>query len=47
MKGAKETEGCPGLMHRTVRCNRVNQLKLVTFGFLEMPLHYNSPDCPV
>jgi hypothetical protein len=25
----------------------VNQLKLATFGFLEKPLRYNSPDCPV
>jgi hypothetical protein len=31
----------------SVRCTRVNQLKLATFGFLEMPLRYNSPDCPV
>jgi hypothetical protein len=46
-KGAKETEGCPGLAHRTVQCTRVDQLKLATFGFLENPLRYNSPDCPV
>jgi hypothetical protein len=46
-KGAKETEGCPGLAHRTVRCARVDQLQLATFGFLEKPLRYNSPDCPV
>jgi hypothetical protein len=25
----------------------VDQLQLVTFGFLEMPVRYNSPDCPV
>jgi hypothetical protein len=31
----------------SVRCTRVDQLQLVTFGFLEMPLRYNSPDCPV
>jgi hypothetical protein len=31
----------------SVRCSRVNQLELATFGFLEMPLRYNSPDCPV
>ena len=31
----------------SVRCTRVDQLKLATFGFLEMPLRYNSPDCPV
>jgi hypothetical protein len=34
-KGAKETEENPGLAHRTVRCTRVNQLKLFTFGFLQ------------
>jgi hypothetical protein len=47
MKGAKETEGCPGLAHRTIWCTRVDQLELATFGFLEMSLRYNSPDCPV
>jgi hypothetical protein len=31
----------------SVRCTRVDQLELATFEFLEMPLHYNSPDCPV
>jgi hypothetical protein len=31
----------------SVRCTRVNQLELATFGFLEKPLRYNSPDCPV
>jgi hypothetical protein len=30
-----------------VRCARVDQLKLATFGFLEIPLRYNSPDYPV
>jgi hypothetical protein len=25
----------------------VNPLELLSFGFLEMPLCYNSPDCPV
>jgi hypothetical protein len=25
----------------------VDQLKLTTFGFLEKPLRYNSPDCPM
>jgi hypothetical protein len=25
----------------------VDQLQLATFGFLENPLRYNSPDCPV
>jgi hypothetical protein len=41
-KGAKETEEDPGLAHRTVssvppdsvRCARVDQLELLTFGFL-------------
>jgi hypothetical protein len=31
----------------SVRCTRVDQLELATFGFLEMPLRYNSLDCPV
>jgi hypothetical protein len=31
----------------SVRCTRVDQLELATFGFLEKPLRYNSPDCPV
>jgi hypothetical protein len=30
-----------------VRCTRADQLQLATFGFLEKPLHYNSPECPV
>ena len=47
MKGAKKTEGCPGLAHRTVRCTRENHSELATFGFLGMPLRYNSPDCPM
>jgi hypothetical protein len=34
MKGAKESKGCPGLAHRTVRCTRVDHLQLATFGFL-------------
>ena len=33
MKGAMKTEGCPGLAHRTVRCTRVDQLQLASFGF--------------
>jgi hypothetical protein len=45
---------CP-VCHRTVsgvppdsvRCTRVDRLQLLTFGFLENPLRYNSPDCPV
>jgi hypothetical protein len=31
----------------SVRCTRVGQLELATFAFLEKPLRYNSPDCPV
>jgi hypothetical protein len=31
----------------SVRCTRVEQLELATFGFLEMPLRYNSPNCLV
>jgi hypothetical protein len=31
----------------SVRCTRVDQLELATFGFLEKPLRYNSPDCSV
>jgi hypothetical protein len=31
----------------SVRCSRVDQLELATFEFLEKPLRYNSPDCPV
>jgi hypothetical protein len=47
MKGAKKTEGCPGLAHRTVRCTREINFELATFGFQKMPLRYNSPDYPV
>jgi hypothetical protein len=46
-KGPKKTEVCPGLAHRTVWCTKVDQLELATFGFLKMPLRYNSPNCPV
>jgi hypothetical protein len=35
MKGAKETEGCPGLAHRTVWCTREINSELLSFGFLE------------
>jgi hypothetical protein len=31
----------------SVWCTRMDQLKLLSFGFLENALHYNSPDCPV
>jgi hypothetical protein len=39
--------GLSGVPPDSVRCTRVNQLELATFGFLEMPLRYNSPDYPV
>jgi hypothetical protein len=39
--------GLSGVPPDSVRCTRVDQLELTTFGFLEKPLHYNSPDCPV
>jgi hypothetical protein len=45
-----KTKGCPGLAHRTVRCAtgqcpvpRENHSKLLSLGFLKMPLRYNSP----
>jgi hypothetical protein len=31
----------------SVRCTEVDQLELATFRFMEKPLRYNSPDCPV
>jgi hypothetical protein len=31
----------------SVRCTRVDQLQLATFGFLKNALRYDSPDCPV
>jgi hypothetical protein len=39
--------GLSGVPPDSVRCTRVDQLKLTTFGFLEKPLCYNSSDCPV
>jgi hypothetical protein len=39
--------GLSGAPPDSVRCTRVDQLELATFGFLEKPLHYNSPDCPM
>jgi hypothetical protein len=39
--------GLSGVPPDSVRCTKVDQLELATFGFLEMPLRYNSPDCPV
>jgi hypothetical protein len=31
----------------SVRCTRENNSELLSFGFLKLPLRYNSPDCPV
>jgi hypothetical protein len=39
--------GLSGAPPDSVRCTRVDQLELLSFRFLGMPLHYNSPDCPV
>jgi hypothetical protein len=39
--------GLSGVPPDSVRCTRVDLLELATFGFLEKPLGYNSPDCPV
>jgi hypothetical protein len=55
MKRAKEKPKCAlgwrtglsGVPPDSVRCTREDQLELATFGFLEKPLRYNSPDCPV
>jgi hypothetical protein len=46
-KGAKETEGCPSLAHRTVQCTRTIHLWTLHLWVSPAPLHYNSPDCPV
>jgi hypothetical protein len=39
--------GLSGAPPDSVWCTRVDQLQLATFRFLEKPLRYNSPDCPV
>jgi hypothetical protein len=39
--------GLSGVPLDSVRCTRDINSELATFGFLEMPLRYNSPDCPV
>jgi hypothetical protein len=39
--------GLSGVPPDSVRCTREINSKLATFGFLEMPLRYNSSDCPV
>jgi hypothetical protein len=53
-KGAKYTEGSPGLAHRTVRCatgqcpvHQGTQLRTCHLREFWEPLRYNSPDCPV
>jgi hypothetical protein len=46
-KGAKETEVCPGLAHRTVRCTRTVQRPTSHLRVSPAPLRYNSLDCPV
>jgi hypothetical protein len=37
--------GLSGVPPDSVRCTRVNPLELLSFGFLEMALRYNWPDC--
>jgi hypothetical protein len=37
--------GLSGVPPDSVRCTRENHSELATFGFLGMPLRYNSPDC--
>jgi hypothetical protein len=39
--------GLSGVPPDSVRCTWKNQLELLSFGFLEIALRYNSPDCPV
>jgi hypothetical protein len=39
--------GLSGVPPDSVWCARVNPLELLSFGFLEIALRYNSPDCPV
>jgi hypothetical protein len=46
-KGAKETQVCPGLAHRTVRCTRTVQVQTLHLWVSPAPLRYNSPDCLV
>jgi hypothetical protein len=47
LKEQKTTEGCPGLAHRAVQCTTEINSEHATFGFLGLPLRYNSLDCPV
>jgi hypothetical protein len=39
--------GLSGVPSDSVRCTREINSELATFGFLELALCYNSPDCPV
>jgi hypothetical protein len=39
--------GLSGASPDSVRCTREINSELATFGFLEIPLRYNSRDCPV
>jgi hypothetical protein len=39
--------GLSGAPLDSVRCTRVDQLQLATFGFSEKSLRYYSPDYPV
>jgi hypothetical protein len=39
--------GLSGVPPDSVRCTREINSELATFGFLGLPLRYNSPDCPV
>jgi hypothetical protein len=39
--------GLSGVPPDSVWCPGLIDFKLATFGFLEKPLRYNSPDCPV
>ena len=53
-KEQKETEGCPGLAHRTVRCatrqypvHRGALARTLHLRISQTQLRYNSSDCPV
>jgi hypothetical protein len=39
--------GLSGVPPDSVRCTKEINFELLSFGFLEMPLRYNSLDCPV
>jgi hypothetical protein len=49
-----ETEVCPGLAHRTVRCatrqclvHQGDSAQTLQLRVSQVQLRYNSPDCPV